>query len=88
MKKTIDINLGGMRFHLDEDAYERVHAYLRDLSRHLEGTEGQDEILQDIESRLAELFHESLTPSKQVVTLREVESAMATLGQPEDFGEG
>jgi phage shock protein PspC (stress-responsive transcriptional regulator) len=88
MKKTIDINLGGMRFHLDDDAYERVHAYLHALSKQLEGTEGRDEILQDIESRLAELFHESLTPSKQVVTLREVESAMATLGQPEDFGDG
>ncbi len=88
MKKTIDINLGGLRFHLDEDAYERVHIYLKALSRNLESMEGCGEILQDIESRLAELFHESLTPNKQVISLREVEEAMATLGQPEDFAEG
>jgi len=87
MKKTIDINLGGMLFHLDEDAYHRVLDYLDALKKQLKHVEGCDEILSDIEARLAELFHGHLSPGKQVVSLVEVDAAVRTLGQPEDFNE-
>ena len=88
MKKTIDINLGGMLFHLDEDAYQRVGAYLDAVRAQLKHVEGCEEIIADIEARLAELFHAHLSPGKQVISLSEVEAAIRTLGQPEDFGDG
>ena len=44
MKKTLDIQLGGLLFHLDEDAYVRLEAYLASLRRHLAATEGREDI--------------------------------------------
>ncbi|HAG49605.1 MAG TPA: PspC family transcriptional regulator, partial [Cryomorphaceae bacterium] len=87
MKKTIDIHLGGLLFHLDEDAYDRIFAYLEAVKQRLKNEEGYDEMLRDIESRLAELFFASLHPGKQVISIHEVTSAMETLGRPEDFSE-
>ena len=86
MKKTIDINLGGLLFHLDEDAYAMLSAYLEALRRHLAATEGREEVLADIEARIAELFSQYASGSSKVVTVLNVQAAMSTLGQPQDFG--
>ena len=86
MKKTIDINLGGLLFHLDEDAYAMLSAYLEALRRHLAATEGREEVLADIEARIAELFSQYAAGSSKVVTVLNVQAAMSTLGQPQDFG--
>ena len=74
-------------FHLDEDAYVRLDAYLASLRRHLAATEGREEVLADIEARLAELFRERLGSSREVVALSDVEEAMQRLGAPSEFGE-
>ena len=66
MNKTISINLSGMLFNLEEAAYERLHRYLQQIRKSFEGTDGQDEIVGDIESRIAELFAERLK-NKQVI---------------------
>ena len=57
MNKTININLGGYAFTIDEDAYEAANNYLNTLSRHFGGSEGAAEIMQDIESRMGELVY-------------------------------
>jgi phage shock protein PspC (stress-responsive transcriptional regulator) len=85
MKKTIDINLAGLRFALDEDAYQRLSAYLRALEAQLAQTPGKEEILADIEGRIAELFTANLNTGKQVINLAEVDAVVATMGAPEDF---
>lgn len=85
MKKTIDINLAGLRFALDEDAYQRLNAYLRALEAQLGQTPGKEEILADIEGRIAELFTANLNAGKQVINLAEVDAVVATMGAPEDF---
>ncbi len=85
MKKTIDINLGGLLFHLDEDAYAVLSSYLEALRRHLAATEGREEVLADIEARIAEIFTERMAGSRQVVSTDDVQAAMNTLGQPKDF---
>lgn len=87
MKKTIDINLAGLRFALDEDAYQRLNGYLNALESQLSQNHGRDEILSDIESRIAELFTAHLSAGKQVVTLSDVEGVIATMGTPEDFAD-
>jgi hypothetical protein len=57
MNKTISINLGGMFFHIDEDAYQKLSRYFDAVKRSL-SPDGREEIMKDIEGRIAELFHE------------------------------
>lgn len=84
MNKLLHINLGGVPFAIDEDAYERLSAYLDRLHRHFRAQDGYEEITSDIEARLAELFRESMG-MRQIVSLEDVESAIAVMGQPEEF---
>ena len=86
MNKTIDVNLGGRAFSLDDGAYDELGAYLRDLRSAMRGQEGLDEVMADIESRLAEIFMERLTKGRNVVTSEDVSAARAMLGEPADFG--
>lgn len=85
MKKTVKINLSGIIFHIDEDAYEQLNAYLVKIHNHFRGTEGGDEIINDIEIRMAELFQSRLSESKQVITSQDVAEVTKTMGNPEDF---
>ncbi|HET6556351.1 MAG TPA: PspC domain-containing protein [Prolixibacteraceae bacterium] len=87
MKKTFTINISGSVFHIDEDAFEKLQRYLQMLNRHF-GTalEGQ-EILQDIEARIAELLIEKTANKTEVVTDEMVNEVIARMGQPEDFNE-
>ena len=82
MKKTININLAGFVFYIDEDAYEALQKYLNNIRTYLGNTEGKDDIIDDIESRIAELFSEK---QKQVITLTEVNEVIEVMGQPEDY---
>ena len=82
MKKTININLAGFVFYIDEDAYEELQKYLKNIKTYLGNTEGREEIIDDIENRIAELFSEK---QKQVITLIEVSEVIEVMGQPEDY---
>ncbi|WP_294824322.1 PspC domain-containing protein [uncultured Flavobacterium sp.] len=84
MNKTVSINLGGFFFHIDEDAYQKLNHYFEAIRRSL-SADGRDEIMSDIEGRIAELLTEKLKSDKQVVSLREVEDVIAVMGQPEDY---
>ncbi len=88
MIKTVSINLGGIVFQIDEDAYEALSKYLNDLTQYYKYTEGRDEIVSDIESRLAELFNESFAKSGfSVISMGDVEEVIDIMGRPEDFGD-
>ena len=87
MKKTYNINLGGIVFHIDEDAYELLDKYLSNLRIHFSKEEGAEEIVHDMELRISELFSERLNERKQVVTLADVEEIIAQMGKPEEFSE-
>lgn len=84
MNKTVSINLGGLFFHIDEDAYQKLNRYFDAIRRSL-SPDGRDEIMSDIEGRIAELLTEKLKNDKQVVSIREVEEVIAIMGQPEDY---
>ena len=85
MNKTVNINLGGMFFHIDEDAYQKLTRYFDAIKRSLSNSNGQDEIIKDIEMRIAELITERHTNDKQVINIREVEEIITIMGQPEDY---
>lgn len=83
MKVTVNINLGGYAFNMDEDAYERLRQYMKNLEKEFSGESSAAEIMTDIEGRIAELFRMRLNSYKQVITMKDVEEVMAVLGSPE-----
>ena len=85
MNKTVNINLGGMFFHIDEDAYQKLTRYFDAIKRSLSNSNGQDEIIKDIEMRIAELVSEKHTNEKQVINITELDQIIAVMGQPEDY---
>ena len=85
MNKTVNINLGGMFFHIDEDAYQKLSRYFDAIKRSLSNSSGQDEIIKDIEMRIAELLNEKQKSEKHVVGLKEVDEIISIMGQPEDY---
>ena len=85
MNKTFNINLGGYPFAIDDDAYTYIHNYLSSIRSHFSTSEGCDEILYDIEVRMAELFQDSLR-GRSIIGMKEVDEVIAIMGKPEDFG--
>jgi phage shock protein PspC (stress-responsive transcriptional regulator) len=85
MNKTVNINLGGVFFHIDEDAYQKLSRYFDAIKRSLSNTSGQDEIIKDIEMRISELLSEKQKTDKHVVTIKEVDEVIEIMGQPEDY---
>ena len=86
MNKTISINLSGMLFNLEEAAYNQLLNYLQTIKNYFSAAEGRDEIIGDIESRIAELFQERLK-SKQVILEQDVEDIIEIMGKPEVYAE-
>jgi phage shock protein PspC (stress-responsive transcriptional regulator) len=86
MNKTLTINISGIIFHIEEDAYDKLSRYLSTIKSYFSHTEGGNEIMSDIEARIAELLQEKLNPGKQVILLMDVDYALDTMGKPEDFG--
>ncbi|WP_417856293.1 PspC domain-containing protein [Xanthomarina gelatinilytica] len=85
MNKTVNINLAGIFFHIDEDAYLKLQRYLEAIKRSFTDSQGRSEIIADIEARIAELFSERVKHEKQVITNKEVDEVIAIMGQPEDY---
>ncbi|GGF81330.1 PspC domain-containing protein [Wenyingzhuangia marina] len=85
MNKTVNINLAGIFFHIDEDAYLKLQTYLTAIKNSFTNSEGREEIIADIETRISELFNERLKNERQVVSIKDVEEVIAIMGQPEDY---
>ena len=88
MKTTVSIHLGGHLMHAEEDAHRQLVQYLDSIKRHLDNTEGREEILSDIESRFAELIVDRWSGKSGVITLNDVESVIQILGSPSQWTEG
>jgi phage shock protein PspC (stress-responsive transcriptional regulator) len=87
MKKTLTVNISGIVFHIDEDAYNVLNDYLQSIKQHFSRTEGGDEIVTDIENRIAEMLKERIGDERQVITIDDVEVVINAIGQPSEFGE-
>jgi phage shock protein PspC (stress-responsive transcriptional regulator) len=86
MKETIKINLNQRLFDLDSDAYERLKKYLDSLKKYFQKSSKEaEEILQDIEQRMADLFEEKQTDKKQIITAEDVDEVIKMMGTIEDF---
>lgn len=86
MKKTVTSNINGIVYHIDEDAYDKLQAYLQTLSNHFANEESSDEIMLDIEARISELLQLKIKAPQQVVTIVDIQEIILIMGTPEDFG--
>ncbi|WP_162052763.1 PspC domain-containing protein [Pontibacter pamirensis] len=85
MKKNISINLQGIIFHIEEDGYEQLSRYLASIRTYFSNYEGHEEIVADIEARIAEIFSARLSPGKQVISQEDVEYLIGRMGSVTDF---
>ncbi|MGE5395197.1 MAG: PspC domain-containing protein [Candidatus Saccharibacteria bacterium] len=85
MKKTFTINISGNVFHIEEDAFDKLHLYLQSLNQYFSTQDGGQEIISDIESRIAELFREKINNQQESVTSQWVDEVIHKMGKPEDF---
>lgn len=86
MNKVFNINLGGYPFVIDDIAYNKLDEYLESLDEYFSASEGCEEIVSDIESRMAELFKERLKRRK-VVSMKDLNEVIDIMGRPEQFEE-
>ncbi|HEU4553829.1 MAG TPA: PspC domain-containing protein [Chitinophaga sp.] len=87
MKKIININLASRLIPIEDSAYEILRQYLDSLKRYFAREDGADEIVGDIESRIAELFQDKLKKGAHCITDEDVEAVKASMGTPEQFEE-
>lgn len=85
MNKTLTVNIGGLVFHIEEHAYEKLRKYLDAIKGYFTSSDGRDEIIQDVESRIAEMFNERIKDNKQVIIEEDVEHVINVMGRPEQF---
>ncbi len=86
MKRTIQINLAGTIFNIDDDAYEILRDYLNAVERQFMSSVEGREVINDLEMRMSELFTERLKPLRQVIAADDVREVLKVLGAPEDIG--
>lgn len=87
MNKTVTINISGIIFHIEEEAYEKLSKYLSTIKGYFSKTEGGNEIMTDIESRIAEMLQAKTSAVKQVVLMSDVDAIIEVMGKPEEFAE-
>ncbi len=88
MKKTINVNLAGQIFYVEEDAYPVLDKYLQDVRAHFAQFADSEEIQKDIEARIAEqLLSGKLSSPARIVTHEQVQAVIADMGNPAEFGE-
>lgn len=87
MNKTVTVNISGIIFNIDEEAYKKLQRYLEKIRGYFSASDGRDEIMADIEGRIAELFQEQTEAGKQVIGMIDVDRVIGAMGQPEDFAE-
>ena len=85
MKKNITINLCGRLFQIDEDAYELLQQYIESLRQSFGRKEDGDEIVNDIEARIAELFDELRQQDVEAITIDHVKDIITRIGKPEQL---
>eukprot|EP01098_Paradermamoeba_levis_P001456 TRINITY_DN11739_c0_g1_i1.p2 TRINITY_DN11739_c0_g1~~TRINITY_DN11739_c0_g1_i1.p2 ORF type:complete len:130 (+),score=1.10 TRINITY_DN11739_c0_g1_i1:505-894(+) len=86
MKKTISINISGVIFHIEEDGYDKLKNYLTTVQQYFSTYEDSQEIVTDIENRIAEkLLAKLKSADKQAVSLEDVNELIAAMGTIADF---
>ena len=86
MDKTKNISLGGFSFLIEENAYTALSQYLAEVRQHLQHNSDRDEIIFDVEQRMAELLKDR-TVNREVIMHQDVLYLIEVLGKPEQYVE-
>jgi phage shock protein PspC (stress-responsive transcriptional regulator) len=86
MKKNFSVNIGGRVFNIDDDAYERLNGYLTSLRTFFAADQGREEIIADIESRIAELLEMKKTQGFSIITIGHINEVISGMGEPDQLG--
>jgi phage shock protein PspC (stress-responsive transcriptional regulator) len=87
MKKSIIVNICGIVFHIDEDAYEELNNYIAELNNYFSSQPSGKEIVNDIETRIVELLQPKLSDNKQSITIEDIHEIISILGKPKDIAD-
>ena len=87
MQRIIQITIGGQVIPIEERAYDGLNKYITSLELQFAGEAGKDEIIQDIENRIAELFSARLQGGAQAIVSSDVQKVIETLGYPNELNE-
>lgn len=79
------VNIAGIVYHIDEDAFFILNQYLNRVKEELKDTDGGNEIYLDIETRIGELFSEKIRLNRQVITASDVKEVISVMGEPSDI---
>jgi phage shock protein PspC (stress-responsive transcriptional regulator) len=85
MNKTVTINISGIIFHIDEDAFDKLSKYINTIRGYFTNADGGSEIMGDIEARIAEMLQTKTSNIKQVVLMSDVDYVIESMGKPEEF---
>lgn len=85
MNQTLTINISGIVFHIEVDAYEALKVYLNTIKSYFNNSEEREEIMLDIEARVAEIFAEAQNDKNQVIVMADVNKVIAIMGEPEQY---
>lgn len=87
MKKNFSVNIGGRIFNIDDDAYECLNSYLARLRNFFAADQGYDEIIADIEMRIAELLEQRAEQGQPIITLKHIEEVIVNMGEPDQLSD-
>jgi len=85
MKKVLYINMRGIIITIEEDAFQKLSNYLESINDRFKTVKGYEDIMNDIETRIAELFQIKLIGNKPAITMEDVDEVISVIGQPSDF---
>ena len=85
MKQVININFHGQVVPIEVSAFDLLKQYTASLNNYFANEEGKEEIINDIESRIAELFQERLKKGVTCITDDDVNAIIKSMGRPEEF---
>jgi phage shock protein PspC (stress-responsive transcriptional regulator) len=87
MKKVMSVNIGGLVFQIDNEAYTKLDGYIKALEKQFQGTEGSEEIIGDIESRIAEIFQDKMKAGRESIRTEDIDEIVRIMGAPKDLGQ-
>ena len=87
MKKIVTINISGIKFHIDEDAFYTLNNYVNNIKSYFTNSEAHKEIISDIESGIAKILQPKINNQKQSITIEDVNEVISVMGEPEKIAE-
>lgn len=85
MNQTVTINISGIVFHIEVDAYDELKNYLDKIKSYFSNSQEREEIMIDIEARIAELFNQKISDMNQVILMKDVNEVIEIMGKPEQY---